>query len=194
MKKIGCFPGTFDPIHFGHLKLINFFLEKSDLDEVWIIITPLNPLKSKCLTTENVRFKMSELAISHMKNITISKIEFSLNKPNYSINTLKKLSNLYPEKKFVLLLGEDNLSNFHKWKNYQEILNSYELYVYPRESSFFLIPENLKNNSKIKFFKAPQIKISSSQIRKNISDNIKVSNLIQPKVYNYIRKNKLYFI
>ena len=144
MKKIGYFSGTFDPIHNGHLKLIDFFIKETDLDEIWIIITPLNPFKSECLTTEEDRFKMVRLSLINKKNIKISKIEFLLEKPNYTINTLRELSIQNPEKKFVLLIGEDNLSTFNKWKNYQEILESHMVYVYPRKS-YFPIPENIKN-------------------------------------------------
>ena len=191
MKKIGCFPGTFDPIHFGHLNLIDFFIKETDLDEIWLIITPLNPFKSKCLTTKEERFKMVKLSLSNKKNVKISKIEFLLNKPNYTINTLRELSKQYPENKFVLLIGEDNLTRFNKWKNHQEILESYMLYVYPRKSNFS-IPEYIKTNPRIKFFKAPKIKNSSSQIRKKIIENIDVSNFIPPKVNKYIKENKIY--
>ena len=191
MKKIGCFSGTFDPIHNGHLKLIDFFIKETDLDEIWIIITPLNPFKSKCLTTKEHRFKMVGLSLINKKNIKISKIEFLLNKPNYTINTLRELSKRYPEKKFILLIGEDNLTTFNKWKNYQEILESHMVYVYPRKSDFS-IPEHIKNNPRIKFFNAPKIKNSSSQIRKKLSENIDVSNFIPYKVYQYIHENKIY--
>ena len=191
MKKIGCFPGTFDPIHFGHLNLIDFFIKETDLDEIWLIITPLNPFKSKCLTTKEERFKMVKLSLSNKKNVKISKIEFLLNKPNYTINTLRELSKQYPENKFVLLIGEDNLTRFNKWKNHQEILESYMLYVYPRKSNFS-IPEYIKTNPHIKFFKAPKIKNSSSQIIKKIIENIDVSNFIPPKVYKHIKENKIY--
>jgi nicotinate-nucleotide adenylyltransferase len=191
LKKIGCFPGTFDPMHFGHLNLIDFFIKETDLDEIWIIITPLNPFKSKCLTTKEERFKMVELSLSNKKDVKISKIEFLLDKPYYTINTLRELSEKYPENKFVLLIGEDNLYRFNKWKNYQEILESYMLYVYPRKSDFS-IPEYIKTHPSIKFFKAPKIKNSSSQIRKKIAKNINVTNFIHPKVYQYIKENKIY--
>ena len=178
-------------MHFGHLNLIDFFIKKTDLDEIWIIITPLNPFKSKCLTTKEKRFKMVELSLSNKKDVKISKIEFLLDKPNYTINTLRELSEKYPENKFVLLIGEDNLYRFNKWKNYQEILESYMLYVYPRKTDF-PIPEYIKTHPSIKFLKAPKIKNSSSQIRKKIAKNINVTNFIHPKVYQYIKENKIY--
>ena len=191
MKKIGCFFGTFDPIHNGHLRLIDFFVNETDLDEVLIIITPLNPLKSKSLTTKEDRLKMAEISILNKKNIRISKIEFLMNKPNYTINTLNELSRLNPENKFVLLIGEDNLIRFNEWKNHEKILESYNLYVYPRKNDFS-IPKEFLNNPNIKLFNAPLLKISSSQIRKNLEENMDIIDLIHPKVYKYIKENKIY--
>ena len=193
MKKIGCFFGTFDPIHNGHLKLVNFFINKTDLDEVWIIISPLNPLKSESIRTKEDRFKMAEISLMNKNNIRISKIEFLMTKPNYTINTLNELSIQNPENNFVLLLGEDNLNRFNEWKNHKEILKSHMLYVYPRRT-YFSIPKELQNNPNIKLFNAPIIKTSSSQIRKNLEENIDVSDLIDPKVYKYIKDNKIYII
>ena len=191
MKKIGCFFGTFDPIHNGHIKLIDFFVNETDLDEVLIIITPLNPLKSKSITTKEDRLKMAEISLLNKKNIRISKIEFLMNKPNYTINTLNELSRLNPENKFVLIIGEDNLTRFNEWKNHEKILESYNLYVYPRKNDFS-IPKEFLNNPNIKLFNAPLMKISSSQIRKNLEENMDVIDLIHPKVYKYIKENKIY--
>tara|TARA_Y100000768_G_scaffold210060_1_gene158229 strand:+ start:486 stop:1067 length:582 start_codon:yes stop_codon:yes gene_type:complete len=193
LKKIGCFFGTFDPIHNGHLRLIDFFVNETDLDEVLIIITPLNPLKSKSLTTKEDRLKMAEISILNKKNIRISKIEFLMNKPNYTINTLNELSRLNPENKFVLLIGEDNLIRFNEWKNHEKILESYNLYVYPRKNDFS-IPKEFLNNPNIKLFNAPLMKISSSQIRKNLEENMDIIDLIHPKVYKYIKENKIYIL
>ena len=193
MKTIGCFFGTFDPIHNGHLRLIDFFVNETDLDEVLIIITPLNPLKSKSLTTKEDRLKMAEISILNKKNIRISKIEFLMNKPNYTINTLNELSRLNPENKFVLLIGEDNLIRFNEWKNHEKILESYNLYVYPRKNDFS-IPKEFLNNPNIKLFNAPLMKISSSQIRKNLEENMDIIDLIHPKVYKYIKENKIYIL
>ena len=193
MKKIGCFFGTFDPIHNGHLKLIDFFVNETDIDEVWIIISPLNPFKSKSLTTKEDRFKMAEVSLINKKNIRISKIEFLMTKPNYTINTLNELSTKNPENNFVLLIGEDNLNRFNEWKNHKDILKSYMLYVYPRRTDFS-VPKEFKNNPNIKLFNAPIIKNSSTQIRKNLEENIDVSNLIHPKAYKYIKENKIYIL
>ena len=193
MKTIGCFFGTFDPIHNGHIKLIDFFVNETDLDEVLIIITPLNPLKSKSITTKEDRLKMAEISLLNKKNIRISKIEFLMNKPNYTINTLNELSRLNPENKFVLIIGEDNLTRFNEWKNHEKILESYNLYVYPRKNDFS-IPKEFLNNPNIKLFNAPLFKISSSQIRKNLEENMDVIDLIHPKVYKYIKENKIYIV
>ena len=136
------FFGTFDPLHNGHIKLIDFFVNETDLDEVLIIITPLNPLKSKSITTKEDRLKMAEICLLNKKNIRISKISL-MNKPNYTINTLNELSRLNPENKFVLIIGEDNLTRFNEWENHEKILESYILYVYPRKTDFS-IPKNFK--------------------------------------------------
>ena len=193
MKTIGCFFGTFDPIHNGHIKLIDFFVNETDLDEVLIIITPLNPLKSKSITTKEDRLKMAEISLLNKKNIRISKIEFLMNKPNYTINTINELSRLNPENKFVLIIGEDNLTRFNKWENHEKILESYNLYVYPRKTDFS-IPKEFLNNPNIKLFNAPLFKISSSQIRKNLEENMDVIDLIHPKVHKYIKENKIYIV
>ena len=121
MKKIGCFFGTFDPIHNGHLKLVDFFVHETDLDEILIIITPLNPLKSKSITTKEDRLKMAKISLLNKKNIRISKIEFLMNKPNYTINTLNELSRLKPENKeekrlVNVILGVTN--NWYKIEEY----------------------------------------------------------------------------
>ena len=141
MKTIGCFFGTFDPIHNGHIKLIDFFVNETDLDEVLIIITPLNPLKSKSITTKEDRLKMAEICLLNKKNIRISKIEFLMNKPNYTINTLNELSRLNPENKFVLIIGEDNLTRFNEWKIMKKFL-SLIIYMFIQEKLIFLFQKN----------------------------------------------------
>lgn len=193
MKKIGCFSGTFDPIHFGHIKLTEYFLANSDLDEIWLIITPLSPykLKEKSSASNTERYIMAQKAMVQNKLVKISDVEFALEKPNYTIKTLNHLTVKYPENDFVLIIGEDNLSRFQKWLNYEEILNSYGLYVYPRNNSSALNNE-LKNHSNVKSFNAPLIDISSTGVKKDLANKKDVSKLIDPKVYDHILKNNLY--
>ena len=144
MQKIGLFFGTFDPIHKGHLHLAEYYVNSTDLDSVMFVITPQNPFKqnSKILSNKN-RLELVSLAIKPNPKLQVSSIEFDLPTPNYTIQTLKKIKAYYPKDNFVLILGEDNLSSFDKWKDYSNILSDYELYVYPRRNNK-AIPKNLK--------------------------------------------------
>ena len=192
MQKIGLFFGTFDPIHNGHLTLANHFANETDLDAVWLVITPQNPFKqnSKILSNKN-RLELVSLAIKSNPKLQVSSIEFDLPTPNYTIQTLKKIKAYYPKDNFVLILGEDNLSSFDKWKDYSNILSDYELYVYPRRNNE-AIPKNLQEHPKIKRSNAPQIEISSSEIRKRIQKGEDVSKFIPKLSWSYLKKKKFY--
>ena len=169
MQKIGLFFGTFDPIHKGHIHLAEYYVNSTDLDSVMFVITPQNPFKQN----------------------SKSSIEFDLPTPNYTIQTLKKIKAYYPKDNFVLILGEDNLSSFDKWKDYSNILSDYELYVYPRRNNK-AIPKNLQEHPKIKRSNAPQIEISSSEIRKRIQKGEDVSKLIPKLSWSYLKKKRFY--
>ena len=131
--KVGLFFGSFNPIHVGHLVIANYMVEYTDLEEVWLVISPQNPLKNKkSLLNEYDRLKLVELAIGDNFKIKSSDIEFFLPKPSYTIDTLTYLKEKHPKNHFYLIMGTDNFQSFHKWKNYEEILNQYKLYVYPR--------------------------------------------------------------
>ena len=134
--KIGLYFGTFNPIHIGHMIIANHLAEHTDLDQIWMIVTPHNPLKKKdTLLDDYNRLQMVYLATEDFPKIKPSDIEFKLPQPNYTVNTLAHLQEKYPEHQFSLIMGEDNLKSFHKWKNYEVILRNHELYVYPRVSS-----------------------------------------------------------
>ena len=125
MKKIGLYLGTFNPIHHGHITLANYFANNTDLDEVWVVLTPQNPFKkNNNLIQDNHRLEMANNTFNHLKNIKVSDIEFQLDKPNYTIDTINRLSKDFPNQQFTLLIGEDNLVNFHHWKDYSKILGS----------------------------------------------------------------------
>ena len=192
MKRIGLFFGSFNPIHNDHLKLASFFLEKADLDLIWFLITPQNPWKKTTdLLDESERFKIvSEALVSHPK-FEVNSIEFQLPKPSYTYTTLTKLKKQYPEKVFKLILGADNLISFDKWKNYDKILNEFELLIYPRKTNES-IPKKFLEHSKIFWSKAPNLSISSSEIRKKIREGDDVSTQIPIKSWEYIKENNFY--
>ncbi|HLT65125.1 MAG TPA: nicotinate (nicotinamide) nucleotide adenylyltransferase, partial [Flavobacterium sp.] len=139
--KVGLYFGTFNPVHIGHLIIANHLAENSDLDEIWMVVTPHNPLKKKAGLLEDYhRMHMIHLATENYDKLKPSDIEFKLPQPNYTINTLVHLKEKYPKYHFSLIMGEDNLKSFPKWKNYKVILEDYEVYVYPRISELD-IPE-----------------------------------------------------
>lgn len=136
MKKIGLFFGTFNPIHIGHLAIANHIAEHSDLNEIWLVVTPHNPFKKKTSLLDNYhRLEMVYLAIEGYDKLKPSDIEFRLPQPNYTTHTLAYLQEKHPNYEFALIMGEDNLNSFHKWKNYQAILEHHQIYVYPRLTS-----------------------------------------------------------
>lgn len=190
--KIGLYFGTFNPIHIGHLIIANHFAEFTDLDEVWLVVTPHNPFKQKnSLLNDYHRLEMVHLATEDYPKLKPSNIEFKLQQPNYTIDTLAYLEEKYPMHQFALIMGEDNLNTFHKWKNYEVILERYGIYVYPRVSENK--KENqLQNHPQINFVDAPVIEISSTFIRESIKNKKNTRALLPEKVWNFIDKNGFY--
>ncbi|EGD33555.1 nicotinate (nicotinamide) nucleotide adenylyltransferase [Capnocytophaga sp. oral taxon 338] len=187
-KKIGLYFGSFNPIHVGHLILANYLVEHNDLDEIWFVVTPQNPFKDKrTLLGNSYRLEMVQLCLKKYEKLCACDIEFYLPQPNYTIDTLIHLEEKYPQHVFSLIMGEDNLKSFHKWKNYEVILNRYSIYVYPRivEGN---IPEQFKENPHIIYVKAPIIEISATAIREDIAKNRNVQPLLSSEVWNYIDK------
>ena len=192
MKKIGLYLGTFNPIHHGHITLANYFANNTDLDEVWVVLTPQNPFKKNYnLIEDNHRLEMANNTFNHLKNIKVSDIEFKLDKPNYTIDTINRLSEDFPNKQFTLLIGEDNLANFHYWKDYSKILEIVEVLVYPRTTTIN-VDNELINNKKIKILDAPKIEISSDQIRKKMKEGVDIKSYLPKVVYEYIIEKRLY--
>nr|WP_309757311.1 nicotinate (nicotinamide) nucleotide adenylyltransferase [Flavobacterium sp.] len=190
--KVGLYFGTFNPIHVGHLIIANHMAEHSDLDQIWMVVTPHNPLKKKnTLLDDYHRLQMVHLATEDFPKIKPSDIEFKLSQPNYTVNTVVHLQEKYPNYDFSLIMGEDNLKSLHKWKNYEAILKHHDIYVYPRISSE---EENLefKNHPKIHVIDAPVVEISSTFIRENIKKERNVQPLLPAKVWEYIDHNNFY--
>jgi len=190
--KIGLYFGTFNPIHVVHLIIANHMAEFSDLEQIWMVVTPHNPLKKKStLLEDHNRLQMVFLATEEYPKLKPSDIEFKLPQPNYTVNTLAYLQEKYSEHNFSLIMGEDNLNSFHKWKNYEVILQNHEIYVYPRISTEVISPE-FEKHSKIHMIDAPIVEISSTKIRESIKLGKNVKPLLPENVWDYIDHNLFY--
>ena len=192
MKKIGLYFGTFNPIHIGHLAIANHIAEFSDLDEIWMVVTPHNPFKKKSSLLDNHhRLEMVYLATESYDSIIPSDIEFKLPQPNYTVNTLIHLQEKYPDHHFNLIMGEDNLKSFHKWKNYEVILENHDIYVYPRVSEG-QVETQFEEHPKIHKVDAPIMEISSTFIRKSIAEKKDIRPLLPEAVWKYIDEMNFY--
>jgi len=190
--KVGLYFGTFNPIHVGHLIIANHIVENSDLDQLWMVVTPHNPLKKKSgLLADYHRLQMVHLATEDYDKIIPSDIEFKLPQPNYTVNTLAHLQEKFPQHEFSLIMGEDNLKSLKKWKNYEFILNDYHLYVYPRISTDE-VPEEFLNHPNIHKVDAPIIELSSTFIRNSIKEQKNIKPMLDAKVWEYINHNLFY--
>ena len=190
--KIGLYFGTFNPIHIGHLIIANHMAEHSDLDQIWMVVTPHNPHKQKSsLLDDYHRLHMVHLATEDYPKIQPSDIEFKLPQPNYTVNTLAHLQEKFPKHEFSLIMGEDNLNSLHKWKNYEIILQNHDIYVYPRLNSGE-IDEQFINHHKIHRVGAPVIELSSTFIRESIKNGKNVVPMLPNKVWEYVEHNLFY--
>lgn len=184
--KVGLYFGTFNPIHIGHLAIANHMAEYSDLDAIWMVVTPHNPFKKKStLLDNNHRYEMVNIATEEYSKIQPSNIEFKLPQPNYTVNTLAHLQEKYPQYEFCLIMGEDNLKSLHKWKNYEVILANHDVYVYPRISEG-IVDHQFKDHPKIHKVSAPIMEISSTFIRKAIKGKKNIRPLLPENVWKYI--------
>jgi nicotinate-nucleotide adenylyltransferase len=202
--KIGLYFGTFNPIHVGHLVIANFMAEYTDLDQVWMVVTPQNPLKDKStLLPDFHRLALVKVAIDDNTKLRASDIEFNLPKPSYTMTTLTYLKEKYPNDSFSLIMGEDNLRTFHKWFNHEVILEKHKIYVYPRvltmqeELEVVAMSADLINDYKshqnVEFCEdAPVMKVSSSFIRQSIKEGKDVRYLLTEPVRKYVEEMNFY--
>jgi len=190
--KVGLYFGTFNPIHIGHLIIANHMAEYSDLDQIWMVVTPHNPHKKKSsLLDDHHRLQMVFLATEDYPKIKPSDIEFKLPQPNYTVLTLAHLQDKYPQHEFSLIMGEDNLNSLHKWKNYEVILQNHHIYVYPRVNDLIIDPEILAHPH-IHRVDAPVMEISSTFIRESIKEGKNAMPLLPHKVWQYVEHNLFY--
>ena len=190
--KIGLYFGTFNPIHVGHLIIANHMVENSDLDEIWMVVTPHNPFKKKSSLLDNHhRLELVYKATEEYTKIKASNIEFKLPQPNYTAHTLAHISDLYKDKQFCLIMGEDNLKSFHKWKNFETILEHHKIYVYPRISEG-KITTQFDEHPKIHKIAAPIVQVSSTMIRNGIKDGKNIKPMLTKEVWSYIDEMNFY--
>jgi nicotinate-nucleotide adenylyltransferase len=186
----GLFFGSFNPIHIGHLVIANYMANYTDLDEVWLVVSPHNPLKVKSgLADMYDRLEMVRLATENAPQLKVSDIEFKLPQPSFTVDTLAYLAEKYPGKKFALIMGEDNLLSLKKWKNYEIILENYQIYVYPRPG--FETADRL-NHPSIQMTNTPEMEISSTFIRQAIKDGKSIQFLVPDLVIDFMDKKSLY--
>ena len=198
MKKVGLYFGTFNPIHVGHLIIANYTADYTELDEVWLVVSPQNPLKKReTLLKDHHRLTLVRIAVEDNSKLVACNEEFNLPIPSYTINTLAHLKEKFNKHKFHLIMGEDNLRSFHKWKNQDEILNNHKIYVYPRVLTEQEIEDNSNvyssfNHVNVIRCQAPIMKISSSFIRKAIQNKKDVRYLLTPDVHKYVEEMNFY--
>lgn len=185
------YSGSFNPIHNGHIALAEYLIDRQIVDEVWVIITPQNPLKpSNTLINDNLRLQMARLALEGRKSIVVSDVEIHLPKPSYTIDTLRFLQSQYPLYSFCLLIGQDNVTIFDKWKSYRQILQDFRVLVYPRSGA--TTTEQLKYPEMQLLTDAPTVDISSTDIRNRVKSGLPITGLLPDAVAEFITEHRLY--
>lgn len=191
MKRIGIMGGSFNPVHKGHIAVAMAVVESGLVDEVWLVLSPLNPLKQSCgeMVSDSRRLEMLRIAAKAISNVKVSDVELSLPRPSYTIDTLRHLAEVNPENRFVVIIGSDNWAIFNKWKDYGRILSEYGVIVYPRPG-FPVDEAALPDN--VSLVDAPVSDVSSTEIRGKLREGTDANNLLPCGVYEYIKANNLY--
>jgi nicotinate-nucleotide adenylyltransferase len=190
-KRIGLFFGSFNPVHIGHLIIAEYMATRTDLEQVWFVVSPHNPLKLRAsLANDFDRLHMVQLAIDDNPRLKVSNIEFSLPKPSYTIDTMTYLHEKYPQHQFSLIMGSDNLSSIQKWKNYELLLQRYTIHIYKREGTSADLP--LDTPSDIRLYDVPMMDISSTYIRQSIASGLSIRYMVPEPVYQFLDGSRLY--
>lgn len=186
---VALFFGSFNPIHNGHLMLARYMLNTLNISEIWLIVSPQNPFKiDASLADANDRLEMAKLAIDGSSRLKVSDIEMHLPTPSYTVNTLRALHEQFPETKFSIIMGADNLAGLPNWREAQTIINNHKIYVYPRHDA----PLEHIDNENITIVDAPRMEVSSTLLRHWIADGRSIENYSPAAVVKYIEKRKLY--
>lgn len=187
--KIGLYFGSFNPVHVGHLIIANHIAANSDLAQIWFVVSPQNPLKKAgSLLNENHRKQLIDLAIDGEKKLKTSNVEFKLPKPSYTIDTLTYLAEKYPQHEFAIIMGSDSFSNINRWKNFEILLENFEIYIYERPG----FKVDMKKRVNIKLLKAPLLEISSTHIRELIQAKKSIRFLVPDVVKDEIERHQYY--
>jgi nicotinate-nucleotide adenylyltransferase len=190
-KETGIFSGSFNPLHAGHLILANYLCEFTHLEEVWLVVSPHNPLKkAEELLDDDLRLEMVRLALEDYDRIVVSDVEFHMPRPSYTIDTLTRLSGEHPDRNFTLIIGGDNWAKLDQWKEYQQLMKRHQILVYPRQGEEVVIPPLYREN--IQLVNAPVVEISSTFIRNSIKEGREMRAFLPAKVYDFILKKGLY--
>ncbi len=190
-KRIGLFFGSFNPIHIGHLIIAEYMATRTDLEQVWFIVSPHNPLKNRAtLANDFDRLHMVQLAIDDNPRLKASNIEFSLPKPSYTIDTMVYLHEKYPQHQFSLIMGSDNLASIDKWKNYELLLQRYTIHIYKREGD---VPElKMPSEADIRMYDVPMMDISSTYIRQSLAAGLSVRYMVPESVFQFLDGSRIY--
>lgn len=190
MIKTGLFFGSFNPVHIGHMAIANYMLEFSDLQQLWFVVSPQNPLKEKkTLLADYHRLELTRRAVEDDERFDVSDIEFGMPKPSYTIDTLTYLVEKHPNREFVMIMGADGLKNFRRWKNADLLEKQYHRLVYPRPG---VDCDHMYDQKNITLMEAPLMEISSSFIREAIRNGKDMRHFLPPKTYTYIREMHFY--